>query len=363
MADVGETKESVGVRIVTSSPLNAETPLALLAAPIQEAGRLYVRSNFPTPTIDPVRYALEVVAPDGATRRFSLDDLRETASLTRTVTLECAGNGRTLLDPQPPGTAWTLGGTGTANFTGVPLAALLPDVDDAVEVVFTGADRGEAEGWGEISFQRSLPIDSLRHDPAPMVVWGMNGEPLPLEHGGPVRLVVPGWYAVASVKWLIRIELVRTPFEGCFQTERYLYLPPGEESSPVRRMRPRALVLRVGDHLLEADGISLPDAAAPLAISPGRVSVEGIAWTGTGSIDLVEVSLDGGTTWAVTEVEPESAPHVRTRWQVELDVTDDATELVARARDSEGQIQPLTSFWNELGYGNNEVQRIPLEVR
>lgn len=327
--------------------------------PIQEAGRLYVRSNFPTPSLPAASYGLELVGLDGDARMLGLHDLRSLAPQTRTVTLECAGNGRTLLDPQPEGTAWTLGGTGTANFTGVPLTTLLPDLEGAVEVLFTGADHGPAGDWGDIPFQRSLPVEVLAHDLPPMVVWGMNGHDLPAEHGGPVRLIVPGWYAVASVKWLTRIDLLRTPFEGCFQTDRYRYLTPGEAPSPVRRMRPRALALRVGDTLLEAEGPGLPDSTRPLELRAGPLQLEGIAWTGHGAIDLVEVSVDAGLSWTSAEVDPEPAPHVRTVWRAEVELAAGASELVIRARDSEGNIQPLRSFWNSLGYGNNEVQRIP----
>ncbi len=348
------------IRVVTESPLNAETPLAALIDPIQEAGTFYIRSNFPTPAPTPGTYRLEVSDLDGEVRRLTLPILKGVMARTRTVTLECAGNGRTLLDPQPPGTAWTLGGTGTANFTGVPLASLLPDLGDAVEILFTGADHGHAEGWGDIHFQRSLPVEVLAQEPAPMVVWGMNGQDLPIEHGGPVRLVVPGWYAVASVKWLTRIELRSTPFEGCFQTDRYRYLVPGQDPSPVRRMRPRALALEIGGVALESDGPGLPRAARPLRVAAGVLRVEGIAWTGRGAVDLVELSRDGGASWTSAEVDRQPSPWVRTRWRADLEVSPGSSELIVRARDTAGRAQPLDSFWNELGYGNNEVQRIPL---
>jgi len=351
------------VRRITDVPLNAEAPLAALVEPIQRAGTFYVRSNFPTPAAETLPERLHVVGLDGATRAIPLHELLASPALTRTVTLECAGNGRTLLTPLPPGTAWTLGGTGTATFTGVPLRSLLPDLGDAVEVVFTAADRGAAEGWGEIPFQRALPVEAIDEAPEPLVAWRMNGEPLPREHGGPLRLVVPGWYAVASVKWLTRIELVRTPFEGYFQTDRYRYLAPGRDPEPVTRVRPRALVLDVGGHLLEGDAEALPSPSAPLRLRAGPVEVRGIAWTGHGALAGVEVSADGGATWVDAEVEPEPAPHVRTAWRARIDVAGGDREIVARARDTAGSVQPLHSFWNELGYGNNEVQRLPIRAR
>lgn len=338
---------------VTRVPHNAETDLRVLREPQTPTDAFYVRSNFPTPALDADRWALQLKGTDGSTRGFTLAELKELGpAQSRLVTLECAGNGRTLLDPPVPGTGWTLGGTSTGTFTGLPLRALLDQVPPdpgTVEVVFTGGDRGSKEGWPDVPFQRSLPLDAARAEPhGPLLAWAMNGEPLRPDHGAPVRLVVPGWYAVASVKWLVEIRYADRPFEGCFQTDRYRYLVPGEAPRPVRRMRVRSLVL---DPL---DGAEL---------APGPVTVSGTAWSGHGEVAGVQVSVDGGRSWREAEVQPSSAPFTPGRWCISWQATPGEHEIVARARDAAGNEQPLTQWWNELGYGNNQVHRVRVVVR
>jgi len=348
--------------ILSESPRNAETCLAALVDPVTPVDRFYVRSNFPTPGLDPTEFVLEVATGE-VIRRFSLDRLRsEGPVVERTVTLECAGNGRTLLEPFPGGTPWTLGATGTATFTGLPLADLFPTaLGDAAELLFTGADRGEKEGWGEIPFQRSLPIDVLDLKPGPLLAWEMNGEPLTPEHGAPLRLVVPGWYAVASVKWLTRIETVREPFDGYFQTDRYRYLRPDGTVTPVTRMRVRGLLLAVGTALLEGDAT-----AGPVVAASGPTTLRGIAWSGHGAIAGVAVSTDGGASWRDADVDaaPDHAAHhgARVAWTMEVALERGRHEVVVRARDAAGHTQPLEPFENSLGYGNNVVHRVTVHV-
>jgi DMSO/TMAO reductase YedYZ molybdopterin-dependent catalytic subunit len=353
-----------GLVLLSDSPRNGQTRLAALRAPITPTAGFYIRSNFPTPEIDPAAWRLELDV-GGPRRRIDLAALQAAAPhVTRTVTLECAGNGRTLMRPQPEGTPWTLGATGTATFTGIPLEALLPDdLGDAVEIVFRGADRGERPGWGEVVFERSLPVDVLADAPAPFVAWSMNGAPLTADHGGPVRLVVPGWYAVASVKWLSRIALSSIPFEGYFQTDRYRYVEVDGSVAPVRRMRVRALLLAVGGVALEAAGPAPADPEDVLEVSSGSTRLAGIAWSGHGEVASVAVSLDGGASWREAEVEAGAAPFARTAWHLDADLAPGAHEVVVRAADASGRIQPLEPVRNALGYGNNVAHRVRLEAR
>jgi DMSO/TMAO reductase YedYZ molybdopterin-dependent catalytic subunit len=348
--------------LLSDSPRNAETRLDALLDTVTSVADFYVRSNFPTPRIDPSEFELEVVAAGDVTRH-PLPAIRDLPPcLTRTVTLECAGNGRTLLRPLPDGTPWTLGATGTASFTGIPLASVLPhDLAGAVELIFTGADRGRREGWGEIPFQRSLPVDVLQGPHPPMLAWAMNGEPLTPEHGAPLRLVVPGWYAVASVKWLVRVETVERPFEGCFQTDRYRYLRPDGSVTPVRHMRVRSLLLAVGDSVIAAPPPDGSDATSgPPAVRSGPTRLRGIAWSGHAAVEGVEISTDGGTSWAEAHVERPrpSDDFVRVFWSADVELPRGDVEVVVRARDTAGNVQPLEPWSNELGYGNNVVQRV-----
>src|SRR5258707_2975802 len=189
----------------------------------------YIRSHFPTPSIDVANYNLRI---DGAVRSplsLSYERLRDMPSETRVATLECAGNSRVFLVPTARGAQWELGAVGNAEWTGVPLRALLERAgleDDACEVVLEGADRGtpteEPIPPGPISYARSVPPEQVVQ-PEVLIAYQMNGRHLSRDHGYPVRAIVPGHYGMASVKWLTRIQAVREPFQGYWQTSDYGY--------------------------------------------------------------------------------------------------------------------------------------------
>lgn len=334
---------------LSKRPFNGEAPLSALRSRITPVDSFYTRSNFVEPELDADAWRLRVGGAVAETREWTLAEIQALGVVDRTVTLECAGNGRTFLEPPVEGTGWTLGATGTAVFTGTPLQrvlALSPPSADVVEWVFTGADHGAAGAWGDVRFQRSLPLDAVTAAPEPLLAWSMNGRPLEPNHGAPLRLVVPGWYAVASVKWLTHIEAVTSPFEGRFQTDRYLYFEHGEVRGPVTRMRVRALILdpAPGDHLAH----------------DSTLTVSGIAWSGVAPVNRVEVSTDGGRTWSDAEVDPPTEPHTaqRWRWRGGRFRTPAALQLLARASDTSGARQPLEAWRNDLGYGNNQVHSV-----
>ena len=214
--------------------------------------------------------------------------------MTTTVTMECAGNGRARLSPRPISQPWLGEAVGTAEWTGTPLRPLLEEagpLDEAVELVFAGADRGIHKEV-EHDYERSLPIaDALRDEV--LLAYEMNGAPLPPQHGFPLRLVVPGWYGMTSVKWLTRITAVREPFEG-FQQLAYRYRQePEDDGTPVTRMDPRSLMIPPG----------IPDfMTRSRIVDAGRHVLRGRAWSGWGPIERVEVSADGGSTWAAAEL-------------------------------------------------------------
>ena len=269
------------------------------------------------------------------------------------MTMECAGNGRTRMTPVPPGHPWELGAVSTARFTGVPLRDVLEraGVDGgAVEVAFAGADAGVTETGPPARFERSLPLDRAM-DPDVLLAWEMNGEPLPPPHGFPLRLVVPGWYGVASVKWLAEIRVLDAPFDGFFQAERYVYR--GEagvaDGTPVTRMRVRALIAQPGE------GERLPAGAA--------TEIRGTAWSGEAPVRRVEVSVDGGATWQDARLGDAESPYAAAPWSLAWTPPHAGRHLLlARATDEAGHVQPLEPVWNELGYGNNVVQRVEVEV-
>ena len=338
------------LRIVTAEPLNAEAPLTALAAPLTSVEDFYVRSNFPAPDIDPQHWSLRVHGQVRAPVELNLEEVRALPNLTKRVTLECAGNGRRLMTPTPRGTAWELGAAGTADFTGTPLRevlALTEPEPDAVECVFTGADGGTVEGHGAVSFQRSLTIQHAGSG-EPLIAWAMNGAPLTRDHGSPVRLVVPRFYAVASVKWLVDVEVVDHPFRGHFQADRYVYRGPGVPEHPVTTMRVRSLITS------HTDGQRVPD---------GRVLLAGVAWSGEAAVARLRVRIDRED-WQEAELEaaPGTAPAagVMTRWRCECPLDRGDHDLLVVATDAAGNSQPLAPEWNELGYGNNVAQSIRL---
>lgn len=333
-------------------PLNREMPLGSLADPITPTARFYRRSNFAVPRLDAGTWRLRVEGEVARPLSIPLSRLAALPRETVAVTLECAGNGRSLMDPVPPGTPWGLGAVSTAEFTGVRLRdvlALAGPTPAAVEVLFEGADRGRADpGEEEAPFARSLPVDAAGEDA--LLAWGMNGAPLPAEHGFPLRLVVPGWYGMASVKWLVAVRVLAAPYRGAFQTDRYVYrgeagTPP---ETPVTRMRVRSLIASPSD-----------GAAVPL----GPVDVLGAAWSGYAPVERVDVSFDGGASWAAAALGTPPSPHAATPWRLAwLPPRRGEYRLAARATDAAGNVQPAEPVANALGYGNNCIQRLRLSV-
>ncbi|HYR11473.1 MAG TPA: sulfite oxidase [Longimicrobium sp.] len=333
--------------------LNVEAPLRVLAEPVTPTAHFYQRTNFRVPRINASDWTLSV---GGAVRHplsLDLDELRALPTRTVTVTMECAGNARSLVTPLPPGQPWALGAVSTATFTGVPVRAVLEraGVDErAVEVLFAGADTGDVSPGHTVRFERSLSLERALH-PDVLLAWEMNGEPLPAQHGHPLRLVVPGWYGVASVKWLTEIRVLDAPFEGYFQAERYIYV--GErgvaDGTPVTRMRVRSVIVQPG----EGDALSAGQAT----------TVRGTAWSGEAPVARVEVSVDGGATWRDAHLGTAPSPYAAVPWSMAWTPARSGPHvLLARATDEAGNVQPLDPVWNEHGYGNNAVQRLQVEV-
>jgi sulfane dehydrogenase subunit SoxC len=279
-------------------------------------------------------------------------------STSVTATMECAGNGRARLDPRPLSQPWLVEAVGTATWTGVPLVRLLDraGVDDAaIEVVFTGLDRG-VEGETEQSYERSLPVEETRREEV-LVAYEMNGAPLLPQHGYPVRLVTPGWYGMTNVKWLTGVRAVAEPFTGYQNDWAYRWRTDADQPGvPLDRMLPRSLVLPPG----------IPDYYTRRRMVPAEpCRLEGRAWSGRAPIEAVWVSTDGGRSWDEAEVEPpELGPWAWQGWRFEwTDPSPGVHEVCCRCRDSAGNEQPLASEWNLGGYTNNAPHRITVEVR
>jgi sulfane dehydrogenase subunit SoxC len=334
---------------------NHGMPLEALSYQVTPVGLHYLLIHYDIPAIDAERWRLHI---DGAVARpleLSLTELRAMPSVTRAVTMECAGNGRALLEPRPASQPWLVEAVGTGEWTGVPLAALLEHAgleNDAIEILFTGADRG-FEGGVEQSYERAVPIADAT-DGDVLAAYELNGAPLPPQHGFPLRLVVPGWYGMTNVKWLAAITALTTPFDG-YQHERAYRLRDDEDDpgTPVTRMLPRSLLLPPG----------IPDFfTRGRTVSAGECELFGRAWSGHGSIIRVDVSTDGGSTWRPATVEPPAGPHAWQAWHAIWDAAPGEYELCCRAADAVGHEQPLTPDWNVGGYTNNAAHRISVTV-
>ena len=332
---------------------NRGMPLEMLRHDITPVGMHYMLTHFDIPELDPAAWRLEVGGLVGSPLRLGLDDLQGRATRTLPVTLECAGNGRTLLSPRPRNQPWGLEAVGTAEWTGVSLRDVLEAAGlrpDAVELVFSGADEG-TQGGVRHRYERSLSVTEAAR-PEVLLAWAMNGRPLEPQHGAPLRLIVPGWYGMASVKWLTGIEAVAEPFRGYQQARSYnLRQVPDEPGTPVTRMRVRALMIPPG----RPDFPSLERTA-----DPGLTRLRGRAWSGEAAIARVEVGVDGE--WAVARLEDPVGGFAWRAWSFDWQATPGRHRLACRATDSAGQSQPLEQAWNVGGYCNNMIQTIDLTV-
>jgi DMSO/TMAO reductase YedYZ molybdopterin-dependent catalytic subunit len=342
-----------GLVVRREEPLNAEVPPAALDGELTPPGQFFLRNHFPIPELRAADWRLRVGGLVGEPLELSLDELTSLGRVCSVSTLECAGNGRIRFGPAAHGERWAEGAVGSAWWAGVPLgrvlrrAGILPG---ACEVVFRGADAGQVEDRGEpVRFERSLPVADALGSGA-LLAYEMNGAPLPVRHGHPVRLVVPGWYAVASVKWLTDIDVTGEPFTGYFQDEHYVYEWPRGGAlarEPVRLQRVRSLVTEPG-------GGSWRPA--------GDLAVRGVAWSGSAPVNRVEVAIGDGP-WREAELATRPPDHGWRRWALTVtDVPPGLTRIRSRAYDRAGHDQLTAPEWNRRGYGGNFVHEVPVRL-
>jgi len=343
-----------GLVVHRAHPLNCETSIEeLVGGVVMPNARFYVRNHFQIPALDPAVFQLTVGGLAERPLRLSLADLRQLPSKSLVVTLECAGNGRSRFDPPIAGEKWNLGAVSTAEWTGVPLVEILDRCGvrrEAREVLFRGADGGTVDERADcIRFERSLPLDAARESDA-LLAYAMNGEPLPIHHGAPLRAIVPSWYAVASVKWLTEIELIDRPFAGYYQFDRYCYEWPRDDGfarEPVTLQRVRSLIT---------------EPAPDQEVACGEVAIRGVAWSGAAPIARVEVDVDN-TGWREARLLGDRKRHSWQWWELITRVDRRGpVSLRARATDLANRTQPDHADWNRLGYGNNSVQHVSIHV-
>jgi sulfite oxidase len=342
-------------------PFNAEPPPAALAGQrVTPVEAFYSRNHGPVPDLDAASWRLRI---DGLVRReveLTLAELQGAFTpRTGVVTLECAGNRRAELiavRPIPGQVPWGPATISTAEWTGVSLADVLAKAgpaSGAAHVAFAAPDvspsRHPAEAYGS-----SIPLAKASSDEV-LLAWAMNGVPLPRIHGGPVRVVVPGYIGARSVKWVQRVTLQADPSDSYFQAEDYRLVPADAEPGPGRGISLGALPM--------TSGILTPDDGARQAAGP--TAVTGYAFAGEGrSIARVDVSPDGGRTWIQAQVDDPASPWAWQLWRATMNLPLGPAEITARAWDDTGATQPEfpATLWNPAGYGNNSSPRIRVDV-
>jgi DMSO/TMAO reductase YedYZ molybdopterin-dependent catalytic subunit len=334
---------------------NSGILLETLRHDVTPAGLHYLLNHFDVPFAAGDGWKVEVGGRVRAPLSMSLDEIMQLPARTLPVTLECAGNGRAAMTPRYQSMPWSYEAVGNAEWTGTPVRHVLERAglaDDVVEVSFIGADRGFDRGH-EHAFGRSLTRDAALSDDV-LLVWAMNGQPLLPQHGYPLRLIVPGWYGMASVKWLDRIEALEKPYNGFQQVNTYMYrAETGGPATPVTHIRVKSLLVPPG----------LPDFYSRQRMADaGPTSIFGRAWSGAGvPIARVEFGVDGR--WQDAQLAPEQGKFAWRGWSCTWNAEPGEHTLSCRATDATGETQPLQQRWDVGGFGNNEVQRVHVTVR
>jgi DMSO/TMAO reductase YedYZ molybdopterin-dependent catalytic subunit len=352
-------------RIVTQDGLYSQAEVGLanrnsgilletLALDITPTGLHYLLTHFDVPIIDPATHKLSFSGAFDRPFEISLDELKALPQVSLPVTLECAGNGRSGVSPRSHSMPWAYEAVGTSEWTGTPLKPLLDRAQpksDAVEIAFFGEDYGFDKGVGHF-FGRSLTMSQIA-DLDVMLVYAMNGQPLLPQHGAPLRIIVPGWYGMASVKWLDRIEALTSPFDGFQQVRTYRFRENDQDPGrPVTAMRVKSLMKPPG----------VPDwGSRKRYLEPGPVTLIGRAWSGGGvPVSKVEVELDG--VWHEARLEASVSEYAWSKWSFEWQATPGSHVLRCRATDAQGAVQPLDPPWDVAGFANNAAQKVQVFV-
>jgi len=340
-------KERLIVR--SPRPINLETGLADLTSYYTPEELFFVRNNYDAAPVDPALWALKIEGEIDNPVLLRLDDLKRLPVFAQDVTLECAGNGRAFHKPRASGIQWEYGAVGTQAWRGVRLAdvlALAKPRASAQHVAFDGADTPPTPQAPD--FIRSVPMWKAleRHT---MIALEMGGKPLPHLHGGPARVIVPGFVGSASIKWVERIMLLTEEFNGFYMKSNYT-APRADSDKEVYSLQSlEAKSIIVGP----ADGARL---------QPGRVTMWGWAWSGEGELTGIDVSTDGGQTWNPGKFVGKWDRYSWRKWEYEWDAAAGSRTLMARATDSLGRVQPASRAWNRLGYRWNVIHAVKVDV-
>jgi DMSO/TMAO reductase YedYZ molybdopterin-dependent catalytic subunit len=338
-------------RLIVRSPrpLNLETPLRELTSPLTPHDLFFVRNNYDGAEIDPSQWVLRVDGEVDNPVTLRLDDLRRLEPVTQTITLECAGNGRSFHKPPAAGIQWEHGAVGTAAWKGVRLGDVLRLARPRPAARHVVPDGHDAPPTAQApDFIRSHPIWKAM-EPHTMIALEMNGQPVPHLHGGPARLIVPGWIGSASIKWLVRLTLAAQEWGGPFMQRSYRSprVDDPNQSYSLQSLECKSVIVQ------PADGAQL--AAGPHALF-------GFAWAGEGTVVAVDVSTDGGQSWKPATLSGDDHRYAWRRWEFPWDAKSGPHTLMARASDSLGRVQPASRPRDPQGYRWNVIHAVRVNV-
>lgn len=354
-----------GLVVLNDKPWNVETPAHLLDDAVTPADRMFIRNNGLIPEkIEVANWTLTINGESvNAPKTYSLNDLKTKFNpYTYQLVMECGGNGRAGFFPKTSGNQWTEGGVSCAEWTGIRLKDLLADVglkDNAVYIGYYGKDLHLSQDPSQPVISRGVPMAKALEDET-LIAWAMNGQDIPLVHGYPLRLVIGGWPASVSGKWLHTIAIRDKVHDGAKMTGKSYKLPI---HPVVPGIDPPASDFKIIESMPVKSLITSPKTGLEVPMGQG-LSLRGHAWAGDRTVKAVAVSVDYGATWQPADLK---APKNRLAWQhwmadVKLPIQG-YYEVWARATDDAGVSQPMVMpQWNPEGYCNNACHRIAVKV-
>ena len=348
--------QSTRLIVRSENPQDLETPISLLDTWITPNDLFYVRSHLYTPKIDIGTWRLRVEGLVSEPLTLTLDDLKKHPEATQVVTLECSGNGRAFYEPTIAGAQWEKGAVGNARWTGVRLADVLKRAGVKPNARFITIDGADVPMAKAPDFIRSLPMEKAMH-PDTLLATQMNGEPIPVAHGFPLRLITPGWTGNNSVKWVTRITVADQPTDAFFYKTAYRYptmpVAPGAAVDAANMIPLTTLTVK--------SSITAPSPGAQFKTGP--VTVKGIAYAGEADIVAVDISTDLGATWKPATLGRDKAKYAWRLWEHTWTASGPGSYLImSRAKDSAGRIQPMVAAWNPSGYLWNVADKVRVTI-
>lgn len=352
-------QKSAGLMIRSRRPLDLETPVDRLDSEFTPNEWFFVRNHFGEPAVNPAGWTVTFDGLFENQKNLNLSEIfGQFVRVERPAVAMCAGNGRALFKPNVPGIMWERGAVGQALWGGIRFADLAKAMGlkpEAKHLIFETGDTPPTDKTPP--FTRSLPLERLLQDDV-ILADRMNGEPLPLLHGGPLRLVVPTWTANHWVKWIRRVTASANESPAFFQQTGYKF--PTEKLPP--EVAPKPEQLKSVTELFVKSQITSHTSGT--TVNAGQLTIRGLAWTGSGTITKIEVRAGADQPWQPAKITSKQVLEgAWVRWEAAIDLPRAGTwQVASRASDSKGRTQPDEPFWNRSGYLYNAIDPIKIQV-